>query len=257
MTLVAAAVCPHPPLLVPEVARGEPVAVREPAAEVTRRLVAYDPDLVVVVGDAPRTGAFAAGESGTLAGFGVPLSVTLGRATDPSVHAPTPRRPTLPLSLTVGAWLLEQTSWAGKVTGFGVSATTAALAASEIGAELARCADRVGLLVMGDGSARRTVGAPGGFDARAQAHDDTVVAALSGGDVAALGQLDPGHSRELMAAGRASWQVLAGASRPSSTQDDLHIRSDTHMQSLRSHVEYVDAPYGVGYVVAFWEWGSP
>ncbi len=256
MTLVAAAVCPHPPLLVPEIAGGEPVAVRKPAIQAVRRLVAGDPDLVVVVGDAPWTQPCAAGESGTLAGYGVPLSVTLGRAVGPRVPAPAPNQPTLPLSLTVGAWLLGQTSWEGAVTGFGVSATTTAADAARIGAELARSAQRVALLVMGDGSAQRTVGAPGGFDSRAAAHDGAVAAALAGGDAAALLRLDPGLSRELMAAGRASWQVLAGASL-ATTHDPDETMNDTHTWSWASRAEYVAAPYGVGYVVAVWERGSP
>ncbi|AEH10885.1 MULTISPECIES: hypothetical protein [Protofrankia] len=255
MTLTAAVVCPHPPLLVPELAAGEPVAVREPAIQAVRRLVAGGPDAVVVVGDAPRTRPYAAGESGSLAGYGVPLLVTLGSATPEAA-------PTLPLSLTVGAWLLGQVLWEGAVTGLGVSATTSAADAARLGAELAGSARRVALLVMGDGSARRTAGAPGGFDSRADGHDAAVAAALATGDAAALLSLDPALSRELMAAGRASWQVLAGARLADATltataHDPDITMSDTRTWSWMSRAEYVAAPYGVGYVVAVWEQGSP
>ncbi|WP_322780573.1 hypothetical protein [Frankia sp. Cas4] len=249
MTLVAAAVCPHPPLLIPEVARGEPVAVREAAIRAIRRLVGWNPDVLVVVGDAPRTAAYAAGQSGSLAGFGVPRSVTLGRATHHGRQCGGQPTSSLSLSLTVGAWLLEQTSWRGDVAGFGVSAMTAVRDAVQIGVALARWAARVALLVMADGSARRTAAAPGGFDERAAAHDATVAAALAAADASALLRLEPDLSRELMAAGRASWQVLAGASLVAGS-------SNTHVRSCVSRAEYVDAPYGVGYVVAFWEWGS-
>ncbi len=245
--LLAAVTCPHPPLLIPEVARGEPVAVREPAIQAVRRLVAWEPDLLVVVGDAPRTAAYAAGQSGSLTGFGVSRSVTLGQASQPGQQCPD--RPTLPLSLTVGAWLLEQTAWQGDVAGFGVSAMTVPREAATIGVTLAQRAARVAFLVMADGSARRTVGAPGGFDERAAAHDDTVAAALAAADAPGLLRLEPALSRELMAAGRASWQVLAGASLVSRP-------SDTHERSWISYAEYVGAPYGVGYVVACWKWGS-
>jgi hypothetical protein len=247
VTLVAAAVCPHPPLLIPEVAQGQPVPVRAPAIRAVRRLATANPDLLVVVGDAPRTAAYAAGRSGSLAGFGVPRSVTLGRPAH--TGRPGPDRPVLPLSLTVGAWLLEQTPWQGTVAGCGVSAATAPGDAVEIGVGWARRAIRVALLVMADGSARRTAGAPGGFDERAAAHDGRVAAALATADPAALLRLEPALSRELMAAGRASWQVLAGACLAAGA-------SDTYIRSWLSCAEYVDAPYGVGYVVAFWEWRS-
>ncbi len=225
------------------------MAVREPAVRAIRRLVGWNPDLLVVVGDAPRTAAYAAGQSGSLAGFGVPRSVTLGRAPHHGRRCGGQPLLSLSLSLTVGAWLLEQTSWRGDVVGFGVSEMTAVRDAAQIGVALARRAARVALLVMADGSARRTVGAPGGFDERAAAHDAMAAAALAAADAPALLRLEPEVSRELMAAGRASWQVLAGASLVSGP-------SDTYVRSWLSRAEYVAAPYGVGYVVAFWEWGS-
>jgi hypothetical protein len=56
--LVAGAVCPHPPLLVPELAGGaapELDALRAACDEAVRRLLAARPDLVVVVGAAEET----------------------------------------------------------------------------------------------------------------------------------------------------------------------------------------------------------
>ncbi|HMA47188.1 MAG TPA: hypothetical protein VKP11_08320, partial [Frankiaceae bacterium] len=97
---------------------------------------------------------------------------------------------------------------------------------------------RVALLVMGDGSAARAAHAPRGEDPRARPFDASVAAALGSADAAALLALDPSLARELVAAGRASWQVLAGAAAG---------------RRWAGHLVYDDAPYGVGYVIATWE----
>ena len=80
---------------------------------------------------------------GTFADFGVDLHV--GGHTDE-----------LPLSLTVGAWLLARAGWVGPRT---YSTGTPDIEG------------RVALLVMADGSAKRTTEAPGYFDERAIAYD--------------------------------------------------------------------------------------
>ncbi|HBF82487.1 MAG TPA: hypothetical protein DD420_21920, partial [Streptomyces sp.] len=81
--LVAAAVCPCPPLLVPEVAAGaapELDAARAACADAVGVLAAARPDLLIVTGAAgpEDEGAFPAGSSGSFAGFGVDLTVRLG-----------------------------------------------------------------------------------------------------------------------------------------------------------------------------------
>lgn len=247
MSLVAAAVCPHPPLLVPDVGAGEPVAARRFALEATRWLLAAGLDLLTVVGDAPVTGPVPPGTTGSFAGFGVPARVTLGTSADGSGPSGA-----LPLSLSVGAWLLAEAHRGGAapvdgagVDGFGIRADVAAAAAAAFGARLASRAERVGLLVMGDGSARRTAAAPGGLDERAGGFDAAASAALAAGDPAALLALDPVLARDLLAAGRAPWQVLAGAAR----------RHDVTENSWIGYVLYDDAPYGVGYLVATWKKG--
>jgi hypothetical protein len=95
----------------------------------------------------------------------------------------------------------------------------------------------VALLVMGDGSARRGEKAPGYDDPRARPYDDAVARALATADLAALRGLDPGLAAELLASGRAPWQVLAGAAAGTGWRGDL---------------SYYAAPYGVAYFVAGW-----
>ena len=106
-----------------------------------------------------------------------------------------------------------------------------------LGVELAAAADRVALLAMGDGSARHTEKAPGYLDERAAPYDDAVAAAFAGVDTAALMALDPGRAAELLVAGRAPWQLLAGAAAG---------------RGLTAEAPYFSAPYGVGYHVVTW-----
>lgn len=91
------------------------------------------------------------------------------------------------------------------------------------------------LVVVGDGSARRTEKAPGYIDPRAAAYDAQVAAALRAGDPRMLAELDPDHGAELMVGGLAAWTAVAELKR-----------------KRTGRVLYNDAPYGVGYFVATW-----
>jgi hypothetical protein len=73
---------------------------------------------------------------------------------------------------------------------------------------------RTTLLVIGDGSARRTERAPGHLDPRAAEVDDEIVAAFTAapeGGLDRLLELDPELCADLLVAGRAPFQVLAAA----------------------------------------------
>ncbi|WP_462187345.1 MULTISPECIES: class III extradiol dioxygenase subunit B-like domain-containing protein [unclassified Frankia] len=258
MTLVAAAVCPHPPLLVPEVGCGEPIEARAVAVDAVRLLCATKPDTIVVVGDAATEVSYGPAAFGSLAGFGVDLRVDLGPTAlapeSPSVpSSPVLPSPPLPLSITIGAWLLGAVGWPGARTAVGVPAEISPDGAVALGSRLVAGSapqERLALLVMGDGSACRTLKAPGGLDPRAAAFDATAAAALAAGDPAGLLALDPGLARELLAAGRASWQVLAGALL-AATRDGPGPGS-LGPGAWNSDLRYDDAPYGVGYLVALW-----
>ncbi|MFI8298790.1 class III extradiol dioxygenase subunit B-like domain-containing protein [Streptomyces nigra] len=236
--LVAAAVCPCPPLLVPEVAAGaapELDAARAACADALGVLAAARPDLLLVVGPTEESGAgtYAEGTPGSFRGFGVDVGVRLGAAT-----ADAPPEGALPPSLAVAAWLLERTGWAdAPIEGLAVAEPTSAERCIRMGREIAARAGRVALLVMGDASACRTLKAPGYLDERAAPFDASVARALGSADVSALKALDIDLARELQAAGRAPWQILAGAAKEA---------------DLAGALLYEDAPYGVGYLVATW-----
>jgi aromatic ring-opening dioxygenase LigB subunit len=139
----------------------------------------------------------------------------------------------LPLPLLVGGLLTRGRSRSFVV----VDPATEATDCVEIGRDLAAAADRVALLVMGDGAARHDVKAPGYVDPRAPDWDRAVHDIFRSGDVSALEGLDQVLADELLCAGRAPWQVLAGAA------TGLALNTETAT---------LTAPFGVGYHVARW-----
>ncbi|GAB3459409.1 class III extradiol dioxygenase subunit B-like domain-containing protein [Streptomonospora sediminis] len=224
--LIAAAVCPHPPLLLPQVAQGaagELAGLRAACDRAAAALAASGPDTVAVVGCGGADRTHGPDASGALDDYGVPVRV-----------GPGPR--VLPLSLTVGRWLAERAGLRPDHYAE-VGASTAPQECAERGAGLAAAAERVALLVMGDGSARRGEHAPGIPDERADPFDTGVAGALAAADTAALQRIGPATAAELMAGGRAAWQVLAGAATGA---------------GLRGELLAHEAPYGVGYFAALW-----
>lgn len=235
--LISAAVCPHPPLLVPAMAGGaapELDGLRAACDAAVGRLAAARPDVLAVVGGAPDTAAFGDGAYATLRPYGLPWT---------SPEVPDDGAAPLPLSLTIGRWLVERAA-GPEAPGTDVRVRYRSVAFDArpeeclaLGRELAGSAGRVALLVMGDGSACRSEKAPGYLDERAGPYDAAVARALGKADAAALAALDPGTSAELRAAGRAAWQVLAGAAAAGRFTGELLAD---------------EAPYGVGYLVASW-----
>ncbi|MFI6498472.1 hypothetical protein [Nonomuraea typhae] len=220
--LVAAAVCPHPPLIVPELAGAaapELDGLRAACADAVAALRAAVPDRLLVVGPAEESAWYAGGAAGTLAPWGVDVRAGDGE-------------PVLPLSLTIGRWLL-----AADPDGYQAVATGAAPADCLALGERLAGEGRTALLVMADGSAKLTEKAPGYLDPAAQPYQRGLVKALAEGDRTALADLDPGEAAAMWAAGRAPLQVLAGAARGA---------------RLRPEKLWDEAPYGVGYVVAAW-----
>lgn len=110
-------------------------------------------------------------------------------------------------------------------------------ACRDLGARrLARVSPRhTAVVVVADGSARRGEKAPGHLDERAFAHDAATVDALRRSDAGALLAIDAGLAAELLDAGRAPLQVLAGA---------------LDGTTLRCELLREEDPFGVHYVVA-------
>ena len=140
-------------------------------------------------------------------------------ASDLSAYAPAlgpGGQPGLPLSLGLGALLLDQAGYTGRRILQAVAGHEPARTCAALGAQWAATGTgAAAMLAMGDGSARRSTAAPGYLDERAVPFDTAVEDAVRAGDLAALAGVDPALARDLMATGRPAWQVLAGALGPS------------------------------------------
>jgi hypothetical protein len=221
----AVAFCPSPPLLLPAI-EGRPddatTALRRACAAAVSEMLSLLPDVVVVVADGAFPGErFGAGDCGDLRGFGVDVAIPFdGRV------RPDGRR--VPTAHALGAWLLDEAGFAGTRVGVGPA---------DLGQLVRDLPAPLGILAMGDGSARRSLKAPGYLDDAAAPFDAGVARVLDTGDAAGLAALDPDQGRRLLAAGVPVWRAVGAA---------LVGRTVT------ARLHHDAAPFGVGYLVASW-----
>lgn len=145
----------------------------------------------------------------------------------------------LPLSLTLGYWLMSQ-SRIGETGMIVADIVFQAIdfhasphACAELGRDLAGRADRVAMIVMGDGSTCMTAAALARDAEDAKRSDDEVLRALREADADALARL--GYRGTTT--GRAAWQVLAGAA------GDQPFRGRLHANESRGDRRYFAASW--------------
>jgi hypothetical protein len=220
--LVAAAVCPHPPLLVPEVAGGAAAEADDLRAACRAAVATLRGNDVVVVGAAPETRPYDTG---------------------------------LPLALAIGAWLLP----GARLHGIRHDATPAEAAA--LGATLARDDVALLVMGDGsarrDAKAPGYVDPRAEpYDAAVaralRDADPAALLALDPADDAAL--LVAGRAAWQVLAGAAAAGIArpesaAGTAGPESTAGTAGTANTVR---YRGEVTYDRAPYGVGYLVATW-----
>lgn len=248
--ITVAALCPAPPLLARELTGADPVVpeLRQACRDAVAGLLRGHPDVVAVVGAGEQTGTWDSSTRPDVSAFapGIDHAVRNGSTgldwSSPIDAAARDGSPGLPLPLGLGARLLDQAGYAGPRVLQLVGEDEPAGRCAELGARIERSAGRVALLAMGDGSARRGPKAPGYFDARSGPFDAEVERAVRAGDLGALLAIDQDLARALMATGRPSWQVLAGALRG---------------MEPASEIIYCDDPFGVAYLVALLEVRQP
>ncbi|WP_174567267.1 hypothetical protein [Nocardia yamanashiensis] len=234
MPLISAAMCPHPTMLIPDVAgkaSGEWDKLRSACTESIRQLripvynpsggsitpAGDEPDLVVIVGGDHKTTTFdPSGAYGSLLAHGICWEYGWEGAGEAQP---------LPLSLTLGYWLMLTGKGNGMMTA-DVAFQAIAIDASppecmRLGKELAGRAEKVAMLVMGEGSTCMTAAERRRDPNRARRYDAEVTRALAHADSEALARLDPRGFR-MTATGRAAWQVLAGAAIGHRFQGRLH-----------------------------------
>lgn len=229
---------PSAPLLVPELAGPaafdtEPVRAAVDDVVGDGRAAGADRWILVGASDDPATGVVQESGSGGFGRFGVDVRVRLHDGTGPRMS----------LSALIGAWLRERGGLdpmepliVGRDTAPGDCATLGA----GLGQGLRDCADRVGLLVVGDGSFALTPKSPGGERREsAVALNDAIVAAVGDADTRTLAALDPQACAAEGVAGRVAWQVAAAAVEQAG-------------RPVVAKTRYADAPFGVGYIAATW-----
>ncbi len=226
--ILAAAVCPHPPLLFRELngAQDAVAPLREVCRETVRAAVA-GAERVVLLG-------------------GADSARTWDPALPPPVHRYGGPRPAtgnaLPLSLGVGRRLLDEVGWTGAVEPVSVAWDATAADAEGLARDLVARPGRLAVLTLGDGSARRGPTAPGFIDERSFGFDDAIADALARGDAQALLGLDPRLGQELMVLGRAAFAVLGA----------LALAHPAGPGVVAPELRYRDDPFGVSYFVATW-----
>lgn len=220
--ITAVASCPHPPLLLPG-RTGRPVAeveqLRQACHAAIADVLASRPERLVIVGGARPDGREQS----------PPLSIAVGRSLlAGAAHEPGAAHEA-GAALDVGELSIAQNA----------SIDDCLRAGRELAAGAA--GDRLALLVMADGSARRGLKAPGYLDERAADFDAGIERALAAGEASGLAALDPTLAAQLLVAGRAAWQLLAGAV--------------AEERVARAQLRYSGDPFGVWYPVAVWTIG--
>ena len=225
----AVAFVPCAPVLVPELAGGAASELDGLRAAVTAAVTGLGRP-TALVGPGPVSAVFGADAWGTLAPYGRDVPAAL----DGEPGAVRPSGPTLPPALGVAARLA-----AGPGHRFDAAfAIGPDIVGSAVESALQDwCVGGGSLVVAGDGSARRSASAPGYLDDRAAGYDAACVTALASGDPGALARLDVDLGTALLAAGPPVWTAVGRAL--AGTRFDAGL-------------DYDDAPYGVGYVVARW-----
>ncbi|KZM75186.1 hypothetical protein [Nocardia terpenica] len=246
-----AALIPSPPLLVPELCGGSPVADdSHPAAQVpalreavlsAARTLAESAERWTIVGVGNVEQALGPDTVGTFRGFGADVRVALSPAWGGEAD------PWLPLSVLIGGWVRGRVAPGVQARARVVAGDAGVEHCFAVGAKLrgeldAEGADN-GVLVVADGAATLSIKAPGYLDPRAAGVQDGIDRALAAGDRAALAELDSGLCAELEVSGRAAYQVLAGL-----------FEADERDPSVETR--YAAAPFGVGYQVSVWRPGG-
>ncbi len=268
MGIVAAYIVPHPPLIVPEVGRGQERAIQRTVdayREVARRIAAHAPDTVIVSSPhAPAyydcfhisTGDVAHGDMRSFGAFEASLTVPYDTEFVLAVNA-CARKHGIPLcgsgmrdgeldhgtfvplhfvSEALGEYRLVRVGLSGlSPEGHRQLGRCIAEAAKDLGR---RCA----YIASGDLSHKLLASGPYGFAPEGPAFDRDVTALMEAGDVEGFFDFDAAFLDAAAECGLGSFQIMAGA---------LEDAVFTH--ELLSY----EGPFGVGYAVAAFEVKDP
>lgn len=264
MGIVAAYVVPHPPLIVPEVGRGEERAIQstiDAYEEVSRRIASMKPDTIVVVSPhAPlyrdcfhvSTGDAAHGSMGDFGAWDISLNVSYDQRFVSSLES-CMRAQGIPLcgsgtrdgeldhATVVPLYFVNSLYDGYRLVRVGLSGLSSDYH-FRIGRCLAEAAADLGrktvLLASGDLSHRLEEDGPYGFAPEGPEFDRKAVQAFKSGNLRSLFSFDDAFLDRAAECGLRSFQVMAGALEDASFSPEL--------------LSY-EGPFGVGYAVASFE----
>ena len=220
--LIAAAICPPAPLLLPGVEGRRRLGLEVSSAALASVQALVDSSVTTVVVLAEDEGPPPSPEQ--------PLGTW--RFGAPPAHAAS--GVALPLPFAVGMTLLTEAGFAGEVRLLPLSETTTSEQAAELGRSIV-VEGEVGLLLMGNASACSTPRAPGAFREDAEEFNDAIVHAVRTLEPSSLTGLSAEAARDQLSDIRLPLEVLSGA------LEGARFASD---------IGYADAPGGVYYVCA-------
>ena len=249
-------VCPGAPLLIPGLAddlSAQLPGLVDACDRAVGMLAAVDRVLLLCSGPRARDGGLRAAETSVVHPAGTVVTSALITGRSGSVHftgrlpgAPAATADDLPpagVGTVVGAALLARAGIAVPVTAVDLADATAEVCA--LSSEVQASADRVGLLVVAEGSAGRGATSPAGGSADAEVLDASLAAALAAGDPSALAAaagIDRERAVRLLFTSGPSLTAMAEltANRP---PDRAELLMD-------------EGALGVGYLVAAWSWSG-
>jgi MEMO1 family protein len=263
MALVSAVFVPHPPIMLPEVGRGEEKAIQATIAalkQAAQHLRTSHPDTLIVLSPhAPFhpqsfTVSISSVEEGDLRRFGAP-EVAISVSTDHTfiealAHTSSPLRLTTkagPLdhgTLIPLRFILNDT-FHPPIVRIGLAGVSREIHIA-LGQHLVEVANqlhrRIAIIASGDLSHRLKVDGPYGFDPSGPRFDAQVIHALEHNDLDALRRINPVLCEEAGECGYRSLLILSGA---------------LSKVPMMSKVLSYEGPFGVGYGVATFTPGDP
>ncbi len=264
MPIIAAYAVPHPPIIIPQVGRGEEKKIAmtaEAYAEVMRRTAAHEPDVIIVT--SPHCvmyadyfhispGKEASGDLSRFRGEDTTLTVTydtelctaienLAMENDIPAGPLGERDPSLDHATLIPLLFLKNEKYACPIIRIGLSGLSP-LMHYRFGRCIAEAADILGrravFIASGDLSHKLKADGPYGYAAEGPVFDKSLTAAFAAGDFGALLSIPPAVAESAAECGWRSFQIMAGT---------LDRKAVTH--ELLSY----EGPFGVGYGVAAFE----
>jgi len=227
--ITGVAFIPSTPLLIDQISVDSDEALehlRYSSMTAVQAVIETDPQVVLIICVGDATGAFRSPVSASFAGFGVDIEVSIPIATVGDQ---------VPWTAGIAIHLLNQNGYDREVAVVTIATSEIELASTLLAVPI-KSPGRCALIVVADGSAGRSLKAPGYLIDGADEFDTGVVQAIATADAHALGELDLLEGDRVQAAGVAVWKAVGAA-----------VQGD-----FTAHLLFDQAPLGVGYFVATW-----